>query len=266
MSPRCNPRAREGRDPKSLQHQFLHIYSCNPRAREGRDRRCGSPLVGDWRRCNPRAREGRDVASAAARPMPAWCCNPRAREGRDPKDGDLRADRRAVAIRAPAKGATGSKRCAKASSLGLQSARPRRARPAPLCPEDPQSLVAIRAPAKGATCRCRALDRWTAPVAIRAPAKGATLELRNRPLNLRPGRNPRAREGRDAPGLQGTASPAHVAIRAPAKGATDSPPRFGQRGGSLQSARPRRARHRAGGYHVLYARVAIRAPAKGATR
>jgi len=111
---RCsNPRAREGRDPKSLAIPYgfsvvsihapvkgatpahpsglSHRSSFNPRAREGRDAGRGDAAP-QRHGFNPRAREGRDISRL--RLWERHCCfNPRAREGRDTPSAAAKATR-----------------------------------------------------------------------------------------------------------------------------------------------------------------------------
>jgi len=101
---RFNPRAREGRDPKS-KAGLTPPCRFNPRAREGRD--C-SQLGPDLSRSgfNPRAREGRDTMLSRSRST-AFGFNPRAREGRDRGRRSTTRPPNTVSIHAPGKGATG---------------------------------------------------------------------------------------------------------------------------------------------------------------
>ena len=149
----------------------------------------------------------------------------------------------AVAIRAPAKGATQASAissdshstgcnpraregrdtkpsCYRRKLLELQSARPRRARPGASA-----KFTARRRELQSARPR-RARPRRSVP----------------RPVLSPPSCNPRAREGRDLIIIVVILLLFPVAIRAPAKGATILLRRHNQLMFLLQSARPRRAR------------------------
>ena len=172
ISSSCNPRAREGRD-RSSSGGSKGSKSCNPRAREGRDQNqrllrqierlvaIRAPAKGATLRgslspssglgCNPRAREGRDTMGRTPRTKDEVLQSARPRRAR-PIGRLLTGRLLAVAIRAPAKGATLCRRQPRArghrcnpraregrdpydveshlrARSELQSARPRRARP-----------------------------------------------------------------------------------------------------------------------------------------
>ncbi len=207
-----NPRARKGRDRRTMQLRPM-CCSFNPRARKGRDRRAvgrghrqlvsiHAPARGateislddvypdEFQSTRP---QGARPALAAKRAAGSKCFNPRARKGRD-QGGRRGREAHGVSIHAPARGATGHGRghgpvqvvsihapargatCPRKLADALhefQSTRPQGARLAQELRHYAVYGVSIHAPARGATNIAKTVEQRI-KVSIHAPARGAT--------------------------------------------------------------------------------------------
>ena len=141
---------------------------------------------------------GRDLAIADHRLVAAGF-NPRARVGRDLGGGDGLIVNARVSIHAPAWGATRDVSRSGHIMLVFQSTRPRGARLDSSFNRSTSVEVSIHAPAWGATIPMHT-SRVERVVSIHAPAWGATLAHSTGHTET-PCFNPRARVGRDLPGM-----------------------------------------------------------------
>ena len=157
-------------------------------ARVGRDQG-GSIKGANVFSFNPRARAGRDSPGRRTT-RPDECFNPRARAGRDGRKRQSFWGLESVSIHAPARRAT--TRCFNPRARAGRDALDFRG-------VELQPLVSIHAPAWGATRRGEELP-FMGHVSIHAPAWGATIDALTGSVTLT-GFNPRARVGRDFPGM-----------------------------------------------------------------
>ena len=295
-----NPRARKGRDRRTMQLRPM-CCSFNPRARKGRDRRAvgrghrqlvsiHAPARGateislddvypdEFQSTRP---QGARPALAAKRAAGSKCFNPRARKGRD-QGGRRGREAHGVSIHAPARGATGHGRGHGPVQVVSIHAPARGATNIAKTVEQ-RIKVSIHAPARGATLRSRSTPHRR-HVSIHAPARGATagealfmapgVFQSTRPQGARrsespsspaPTRfNPRARKGRDYR-VKNLFTRIMVSIHAPARGATSEETHGKVMHGMFQSTRPQGARPRVCDLGMHFEHVSIHAPARGAT-